>query len=191
MLQLLQGLPWSWEVLRPLEPHLCLSLSLLYKNELGSTILAKPHLKMVFGIVPTHGLSHIGYSSYRLTLTRGENGFWKCANKWPAGHTLAQLILCLMPLHFLVSYCLWLCLILDIMNICMDFGPYGVSPSSDVPEMVDLQNSQNSLVIGTYLLYLEWNVGMLVVNICIFWPPIAPGVVSEVKAQAEAKFHMY
>jgi hypothetical protein len=37
----------------------------------------------------------------------------------------------------------------------MDFGPYGVSPSSDVPEMVDLQNSQNSLVIGTYLLYLE------------------------------------
>jgi hypothetical protein len=32
-----------------------------------------------------HHLSHIGYSFYRLTLTRGENGFWKCANTWPAG----------------------------------------------------------------------------------------------------------
>jgi hypothetical protein len=31
-----------------------------------------------------HCLSHIGYSSYRLTLTRGENGFWKCANTWPS-----------------------------------------------------------------------------------------------------------
>jgi hypothetical protein len=34
----------------------------------------------------------------------------------------------------------------------MDFGPYGAFPSSDVPEMVD---QQNSLVISTYLLYLE------------------------------------
>jgi hypothetical protein len=32
-----------------------------------------------------HHLSHIGYSSYRLTLTRGGNGFWKCVNTWPAG----------------------------------------------------------------------------------------------------------
>jgi hypothetical protein len=31
-----------------------------------------------------HHLSHIRYSSYRLTLTHGENGFWKCANTWPA-----------------------------------------------------------------------------------------------------------
>jgi hypothetical protein len=37
----------------------------------------------------------------------------------------------------------------------MDFGPYGAFPSSDVPKMVDQQNSWNSLVIGTYLLYLE------------------------------------
>jgi hypothetical protein len=29
-----------------------------------------------------HHLSHIRYSSYRLTLTHGENGFWKCANTW-------------------------------------------------------------------------------------------------------------
>jgi hypothetical protein len=35
-LKLLRGLPTSWEVLWPSEPHL--SLSLLYKNELGSTI---------------------------------------------------------------------------------------------------------------------------------------------------------
>jgi hypothetical protein len=37
----------------------------------------------------------------------------------------------------------------------MDFGPYGALPSFDVPEMVDQQNSLNSLVISTYLLYLE------------------------------------
>jgi hypothetical protein len=37
----------------------------------------------------------------------------------------------------------------------MDFGPYDAFPSSDVAEMVDQQNSLNSLVISTYLLYLE------------------------------------
>jgi hypothetical protein len=46
-----------------------------------------------------------------------------------------------MPHHLLVSYCLCLCLILDIIKICMDFGPYGAFPSSDVPEIVDQQNS--------------------------------------------------
>jgi hypothetical protein len=60
-----------------------------------------------------------------------------------------------MPHHFLMSYCLRLCHILDIMKICMDFGPYGVFQSSDVIEMVDQQNSWNSLVIDTNLLYLE------------------------------------
>jgi hypothetical protein len=35
----------------------------------------------------------------------------------------------------------------------MDFGPYDAFPSSDVLE-VDQQNSWNSLVIDTYLLYL-------------------------------------
>jgi hypothetical protein len=49
----------------------------------------------------------------------------------------------------------------------MDFGSYGVFPSSDVPVMVDQQNSWNLLVISTYLLYREWNIGMLAVNICI------------------------
>jgi hypothetical protein len=36
----------------------------------------------------------------------------------------------------------------------MNFVPYGAFPSSDVPEMVDQQNSWNS-IISTYLLYLE------------------------------------
>jgi hypothetical protein len=36
----------------------------------------------------------------------------------------------------------------------MNFSPYDAFPSSDVPEMVDQQNSCNSLVIDTYLLYL-------------------------------------
>jgi hypothetical protein len=60
-----------------------------------------------------------------------------------------------MPRRFLMSYCLCLCHILDIMKICMNFGPYGAFPSSDVPEMVDQKNLWNSLIIGTYLLYLE------------------------------------
>jgi hypothetical protein len=37
----------------------------------------------------------------------------------------------------------------------MDFGPYDAFLSSDVPGMVDQQNSWNSLVISAYLLYLE------------------------------------
>jgi hypothetical protein len=37
----------------------------------------------------------------------------------------------------------------------MDFGPYDAFPSSDVPEMLTQQKSWNSLVITTYLLYLE------------------------------------
>jgi hypothetical protein len=36
-------------------------------------------------IYSLHQLSHIGYSSYRLTLTHGEDKFWKCANTWLAG----------------------------------------------------------------------------------------------------------
>jgi hypothetical protein len=37
----------------------------------------------------------------------------------------------------------------------MDFGPHGAFPSSDVLQMVDQQNSWNSLVISTYVLYLD------------------------------------
>jgi hypothetical protein len=37
----------------------------------------------------------------------------------------------------------------------MDLGLYDAFLSSDVPEMVNQQNSWNSLVISTYLLYLE------------------------------------
>jgi hypothetical protein len=37
----------------------------------------------------------------------------------------------------------------------MELGPYGAFASSEVPEMVDQQNSWNSLVISTYLLYPE------------------------------------
>jgi hypothetical protein len=31
--------------------------------------------------------------------------------------------------------------ILYILKICMNFGPYDAFPSSDIPEMVDQQNS--------------------------------------------------
>jgi hypothetical protein len=41
-------------------------------------------------------------------------------------------------------------MVLDKMTICMDFGSFYVFLSSDVHEMVDQQNSWNSLVIGIY-----------------------------------------
>jgi hypothetical protein len=91
----------------------------------------------------------------------------------PVGPALARLGLGFVPCHPLMSHYLWLSLILDILKICMDFGPYDAFPSSDVSEMVDQQNLWNSLVISTCLLYLVWNIGMLVINICILWLPIA------------------
>jgi hypothetical protein len=100
-----------------------------------STASARHVDKTVFGNVPTHGRP--------------------AKVMWLVGHTLARLSPCFVPHHFCMSYFLWLCFILDIMKICMDFGPYGAFPSSNVPEMVDQQNLWNSLVISTFLLYLE------------------------------------
>jgi hypothetical protein len=84
---------------------------------------------------------------------------------WPAGHTLAQLSPCFVPHHLLVSYYLWLCLILNIMKICMNFDSYGAFPSSDITKMVDQQNSWNSLIISIYNIYIY----ILLINICILW----------------------
>jgi hypothetical protein len=92
----------------------------------------------------------------------------------PAGPTLGRLGPGLVPRSPFVSYCPWTHLVLDVIKIYMDFGPYGAFPSSDVPVMVDQQNSWNLLVTSTYLLYLQCNIGLLVVNICILLPPIKP-----------------
>jgi hypothetical protein len=86
----------------------------------------------------------------------------------PASPTLGQLGLGLVQRHPLMPYCLRTPLVLDIIKICMHFGPYGDFPSSNVPIVVDQQNTWNLLVISTNLIYLEWNMGMLAVNICIF-----------------------
>jgi hypothetical protein len=72
----------------------------------------------------------------------------------PAGPTLLQLDLGFFACGLPVSYYLRLPLVLDIMKIYMDFGPSNAFSSSNVPEMIDQQNSLNSLVIGTYLIYL-------------------------------------
>jgi hypothetical protein len=71
------------------------------------------------------------------------------------GPTLGRLGPGLVPHHTFVSYCPRTLLVLDIIKICMYFGPYSVFPSSNVPEKVNQQSSWNSLVISTYLLYLE------------------------------------
>jgi hypothetical protein len=111
------------------------SLHRLWALDTLSTVSAGHVDKMGFGNAPKHGRPS--------------------KVMWPVGHTLARLSPCFVPHHFLMSYFLWLCLILDIMKICMDFGRCGAFPSSDVPKMVDQQNSWNSLVISTYLLYLK------------------------------------
>jgi hypothetical protein len=103
------------------------------------------------------------------------NPSWPTKVECPAGHPLARLGPGFGPPHLLVLYSLSLYLSLDIMKICMDFGPYDAFPSSNVPKKVDQQNSGNSLVISIYLPYLEWNVGMLAVNICILWLPTLGG----------------
>jgi hypothetical protein len=96
---------------------------------------------------------------------------------WPAkgvgsvGPTLGRLGPSLVPHHPFRSYCPWTPLVLDIIKICKDFGPYCAFLSSDIPVMVDQQKSWNSLVLSTYILYLEWNIGMLAINVCILWPP--------------------
>jgi hypothetical protein len=54
-----------------------------------------------------------------------------------AGPTLGRLGPGFLPCHLPVSYYLKLALVLDIMKICLDFGPNDVFPSSDVSEMVD------------------------------------------------------
>jgi hypothetical protein len=110
---------------------------------------------------------HVGKAEIEMAPTTG----WSAKEVGPIGSTLARLGPGFVPRHPLMSYYLWLCLILDILKICMEFGPYHTFPSSDVPEMVDQQNSWNSLVISTYLLYLAWNIGMLAINICILWSP--------------------
>jgi hypothetical protein len=58
----------------------------------------------------------------------------------PASPTLVRLGPGFVPHHPLVSSYLLLCFILDILKICIDFGPYDAFLSSDVPEMVDQQN---------------------------------------------------
>jgi hypothetical protein len=80
---------------------------------------------------------------------------WPTKEVGPADPTLSRLGSGFVPRYPLMSYCVWLCLIEDIMRICMDFGSYDAFRSSDVPEMVNQQNSWHSLVISTYLLYLE------------------------------------
>jgi hypothetical protein len=104
----------------------------------------------------------IGYLEHHLCWTRTQNSFWKCTNTWligqgdVAGHPhLGSIEPVLSAMSFSRVIFSMTMANLDIMKICMDFGPYGAFPSSNFLEMVDQQNSWNSLVISTYLLYLE------------------------------------
>jgi hypothetical protein len=56
-----------------------------------------------------HCLSHSGYSSYLLTLTRGENGFWKCVNTWPRPRWFGQLA---------TPWLGWACALCHIISSC-------------------------------------------------------------------------
>jgi hypothetical protein len=101
----------------------------------------------------------IGYLEHRLCWTCRQNGFLEMRQRsCSKGRSVfscsqGELVLCATSFpHVIFSVTM---LILDIMKICMNFGRYGVFISSDVPKMVDQQNSWNLLVISTYLLYHE------------------------------------
>jgi hypothetical protein len=86
-----------------------------------------------------HRLSHLASSSYRLNMTRVESVIPLAPNPgWQVGPTLGRLGLGFLPHHLFVSYYLRLPMGLDIMKICMNFGPYDAFPSSDVPKMIDI-----------------------------------------------------
>jgi hypothetical protein len=57
------------------------------------------------------------------------------------GPTLGWLGPALVPRGPFILYCPWTPLVFDIIKICIDFGPHSAFLSSDVPEMVDQQNS--------------------------------------------------
>jgi hypothetical protein len=65
---------------------------------------------------------HVGKVEFEKAPTPG----WPAKEVGLAGSTLARLGPGFVPHHPLVSHSLWLCLILDIWKICMDFGPYDV-----------------------------------------------------------------
>jgi hypothetical protein len=106
-------------------------LSWYFRRKWGSGgPLVKPvgHLGWLGGQVSwPHRLSHLRSFSYRLNMTRVKSVISLTSN--PA----------FLPCHLLMSYYLRLPIVLDIMTICMDFGPYDAFPSSDVPKMVDQQ----------------------------------------------------
>jgi hypothetical protein len=160
---------WTWEHYRKLNltfftPFVGRSMGVFIG---GLSRLVKVAGRPSFVAASTLGVTDLLWHMYETVFENMPNPDRPTKEVGLAGPTLAQLGPGFVPQYPLVLYCLWPCLILDIMKICMDFGPCDAFPSSDVPEMVNQQNSWNSLVISTYLLYLEWNVGMLVVNICL------------------------
>jgi hypothetical protein len=99
---------------------------------------------------------------HRLCWTRRQNGFWKCTNTWlssqgdVAGRPhlgLVESMLCATSFpHVILSVTMPYFGHNEDMH---GFLPYSAFQSSDVPGMVDQRNSWNSLIISTYLLYLE------------------------------------
>jgi hypothetical protein len=126
------------------------------------------HSLWALGTLSTASVGHVDKTIFVNAPTHS----WPAKVMWPTGHSLARLSSCFVPRHFLISYFLWLCLILDIIKICMYFDPYDTffvircSWNGRSTNLVEL------VIINTYFLYLEWNVDMLMVNICILWPPI-------------------
>jgi hypothetical protein len=88
--------------------------------------------------------------------------FCKCANTWPVGQgdVVGHPHLCSVEPMLCVTSFSHVILFVTMPYFghnedMYGFGPYGAFPASDVLEMVDEQNSWNSLVISTYLLYFE------------------------------------
>jgi hypothetical protein len=78
---------------------------------------------------PTYS-NDLPWHVYETVFDNMPNPGWPSKEVGLAGPTLARLGPGFVPHHPLMSYYLWLRLSLDIIKICMDFGPYDAFPSS-------------------------------------------------------------
>jgi hypothetical protein len=123
----------------------------------------------------------IGCPVHRPSLTHWQRGVWKGTNTWPAGQGggafwphfgLVGPGLCATSFPHVIFSVTMPCLghIEDVHRFWSIWWFSIIWCSWNGRS----KNSLNSLLISTYLLYLEWNVGMLVVNICFLWLPTPP-----------------
>jgi hypothetical protein len=115
------------------------------------------------------------------SLTRWESGNWNGANTWPVGQggragqphfgSVGPRLCATSSPHVILSMTMPYFGHIEDMHGFWSIWCFSIIWCSWNGKST---NSWNLLVIITYLLYLEWNLGMLVVDMCILWPPTPP-----------------